>query len=165
MEIIKVKQTLFIIALLIVGCNRVNETKQNKEEIDGFYGQLIFPDTIFSDTFYKSYIDYSYPEFDSYHLNDNHKIIRSLAFYFTIDTVRYDIGMIENKIEDSVFSSNKNKIELYKIAISTPGIKYISGYIDDEILIDSLNRDSKKGKLPGYLFRSYLTKKVVVLER
>lgn len=163
-KLIKIKCTV-IITLLLLGCGKERETNQNKGKTVDFYGQLIFPDTIFVDDYYKSYIDYSHPRFDEYHLNKNNRIVRSLTFYFTIDTVRYDSGVVENEIKDSIFSSNKSKIELYKIAISKPGVHYISGYIDDEILIDSLNNDTKKGKLPGYSFRSYLTKKVVVIDK
>lgn len=163
-KLIKIQYLLTIIILLI-GCGREKENDLNNDNEIDFYGQLIFPDTIFVNDYYESYIDYSHPKFDEYHLNNNHRIIRSLTFYFTIDTVRYDSGLIENEVKDSVFSSNKNKIELYKIAISKPGVHYISGYIKDKILIDSLNQNMEVGKLPGLLFSSYLTKKVVVIDK
>src|SRR5690606_404404 len=144
---------------------KITVIEESRSKVD-FYGQLVFPDTIVVDEYYKSHIDYAHPKFDEYHLNKDIRVLRSLTFYFTIDTVRYDAGVIENKIKDSIFSSNKNKIELYKIAISKPGVHYISGYIDDEILIDSLNNNNNKdGKLPGHLFRSHLTKKVVVISK
>jgi len=151
--------------MLLLSCEKEKQTNRNSDKTIDFYGQLVFPDTIFVDEYYKSHIDYSHPEFDEYHLNKNLRILRSLTFHFTIDTVRYDSGLIENKVKDSIWSSSQNKIELYKIAMSKPGIHYISGYIDDKILIDSLNGNIRGGKLPGHLFRSYLTKKVVVIDK
>lgn len=160
------KLSFLVLTLSILfSCAKENNKISDQKLVNELYARIYFPDTIIVDKYYSDgYVEYSLPEFNEYELRYKEKAMRSLKFYLTVDTIWYEDALPDDKVTDTIWSENKNKIKLFNIAISKPGIYYLSGNIRDEILFDTIPNNTNK-KFPGYALSSFVSKKIVVINK
>src|SRR5690606_18405639 len=109
-------------------------------------------------------IKYNHPTFNEFENKFKEKALRSLIFCLTIDSVKYEEFVPDDKIKDTIWSRESDRINFFPFSISKPGVYYLSGNIIDEILFDTIQK-SKNEKLPGYKISSFVSKKIIVVNK
>jgi len=156
---------LFFLPALLVqfSCKKDNTKITEQRSIVDIYATINFPDTIIAGQTYRDgYIQYEHPIFDEYEEQYKGKTSRLLTFCLTVDTMKYDGFLPDDKIKDTIWSREGDIIQFFPFHIGKPGTYYLSGNIIDEIVFDTIS-SNKNEKLPGYRMSSFVDKKIVVL--
>lgn len=157
---------LFVIlslGLIFFSCKKDDIKITEQRPVIDIYATIHFPDTIIAGQTYRDgYIQYEHPIFDEYEEQYKKKTSRLLTFCLTVDTIKYDGFLPDDKIKDTIWSREGDIIQFFPFHIGKPGTYYLSGNIIDEIVFDTIS-SSKNEKLPGYRISSFVDKKIVVL--
>lgn len=149
--------TLFIIIVtLFLSCNRETTTKNTDKD-------YLLVDTVSLHTSYQNNIDYEDINHDKFteKLNVDSKL-RWIISYYILDTIPYlDKDIYQNR-KDSVLLYDPHKIKLKEIKFNKTGTYYISGIVQDRIVLDSTWTGGKKN---SEVSESVFWKKIVVIEK
>jgi hypothetical protein len=163
--------SLFLcLSLLVYSCKNENKIVANSEK-NIFQNQIEFkvdfPDTLYVDQFYDGIINYKSMLDTIITTFGNKNENRYTRFILTTsDNINYDFEYLKKIVKDSFGAVSNREIPFYDIKFSEPGVYYIDGIINDNILIDTMTRYNKRNDKLRYIENEErVTHKVVVIER
>jgi hypothetical protein len=163
----KVALFLTTILLVLISCKEEKKTTK-KDKIAIREISIIFPDTVYINTWYNGKINYK-NNLDTL-TTEIRKLQKNTRFlrYTLITTkdINYNDEHLKKIVNDTCIAENNRLIPIYSIRFDKLGINYIDGIITDEVYI-SHGAKSKNGKPMDRLIihETRLTKRVIVIDK
>lgn len=170
------QEIILIIALLLCSSLLVNSCKNEKKDTSYSKKNVIqnsieykvdFPDTIYVNQLYDGTIIYKSTLDTITPIFGNRKENRYTRFILTTtDNINYDFEYLKQIVKDSFGAVNNREIPFYDIKFNSPGIYYLDGIINDNILLDTMTRYNKRNDKLRYIENEErVTHRVIVVDK
>ncbi|MCV9932152.1 hypothetical protein OIU80_07645 [Flavobacterium sp. LS1R47] len=163
------KTALFLttILLVLISCKEEKKTTK-KNKITSREISIIFPDTVYINTWYNGKINYK-NDLDTLttEIRKLQKNTRFLRFtLITTKDINYNDEHLKKIVNDTCIAENNRLIPIYSIRFDKLGVNYIDGIINDEVMIENGAKNNKGEPMTRIItHETRITKRVIVIDK